>query len=98
MIFSSYTFIFIFLPITLAGYAVFKKLKKVSLIKAWLVLASLVFYSWNQISFLPIFLATLLLNYLFIFLLGKTSKRLFRTILLILGIGEGLGVLFYYKY
>ncbi len=98
MVFSSYKFIFLFLPVTAIGYAILKKIKKPNVIKLWLIAASVVFYSWGQISFLPVFLSTLLLNYVFIKIIGSTEKRFTRTLFLVLGILEGLSLLFFYKY
>ncbi len=98
MIFSSYKFIFFFLPSVAAGYAVLKGLKKPLILKLWLVAASLVFYSWGQLSFLPVFLTALFSNYLFIKIIDSSKKKWVRVLFLVLGILEGLGVLFYYKY
>ena len=98
MVFSSYKFIFLFLPAVLLGYAILKKTKKISLLKIWLVVASVIFYSWGQISFLPVFTATLLLNYVFIKLISVSKKKALKILFLSLGIIEGLGLLFIYKY
>ena len=44
MVFSSLTFLFAFLPITLIGYYVLPKKAKIG----FLLLASLVFYAWGE--------------------------------------------------
>ena len=44
MLFSSYEFLFYFLPITVIGYYLIINTKKVDIARVWLVLASLFFY------------------------------------------------------
>lgn len=98
MIFSSYKFIFGFLPIVWIVWAILKKTKNTTLIKLWLILSSCVFYAWGQPKFLPVFLFALFSNYFFIVLINKSKNKLIRVFFLLLGIVEGLGVLFYFKY
>ena len=66
MIFSSYRFIFLFFPIIFSVFCILRSLRKPALLKGWLVIASLVFYSLGQPDFFAIFLATVLFNYLLI--------------------------------
>ena len=98
MIFSSYKFIFLFLPIVLIGYLLLKKTKNAPLVKLWLVISSLVFYSWGQVEFLPVFVFSLLSNYLFIKIIDKAKRKSVRVLFLILGVVESLSVLLYFKY
>lgn len=62
MLFNSYEFIFIFLPITLA---IFFLLGRISLqvSAAWLVCASLFFYGWWNPSFIWLLLGSIIMNY-----------------------------------
>ncbi|MCM1125247.1 MAG: MBOAT family protein [Lachnospiraceae bacterium] len=60
MVFSSTVFIFFFLPITLAGYFLFRPIKWKNI---WLLMASLFFYFWGGYAFFPIILYSILLNY-----------------------------------
>lgn len=98
MVFSSYKFIFAFLPVVWVVWAILKKVKNTTLIKYWLVIASCVFYAWGQPKFLPVFLFALISNYLLVLAITKTKKKTIRVICLIAGIAEGLGVLFVFKY
>ena len=100
MIFSTYRFIFAFLPITFFGYFLLNRLKYQSLGKIWLVLCSLYFYAQGSPSFFPFFLGSITGNYLvgtkLINLEGeqKTQKKW----LLAIGILGNVGLLGYYKY
>jgi alginate O-acetyltransferase complex protein AlgI len=97
MLFNSLTFLFIFLPITFAGYFLLTKFTGAKSATAWLVLASLFFYSfWNPI-YLPLILGSLLVN----FIIGRSltnennnNKKLYVT----LGIFFNLLLLGYFKY
>jgi hypothetical protein len=46
VLFNSYVFIFCFLPLVLAGYALLRRASNVLWPIGWLVLASLVYYAW----------------------------------------------------
>ena len=59
MLFSSMTFVFIFLPIVLLLYLVTKK----ELHNPILLIASIIFYAWGEPKYLAIMLLTILVNY-----------------------------------
>lgn len=63
MIFSTYQFILVFLPIVFAGYYILNGLKFKNISKIWLVLASLYFYAQGSPNFFPYFLASIVANY-----------------------------------
>ena len=67
MLFNSYEFIFVFLPITLASFFSSRKL-----CRYLLIIASLIFYSWWNIYYLPVLIASVCINY-FISLHVKNS-------------------------
>lgn len=46
MLFNSYTFIFLFMPITLAGFAMLNRLAPRWVSLAWLAVCSLFYYGW----------------------------------------------------
>ncbi len=101
MIFSSYKFLFVFLPIVLLGYFILIKLKKQTISKVWLALASFYFYWQGSMSFFPFFVFSVLFNYL----IGTSMKRiqgknsvLFKRILLAVGLTENILLLGYFKY
>lgn len=98
MIFSSYKFIFVFLPVVWAVWAILKKTKITTAVKLWLIISSCVFYAWGEPKFLAVFLFALFTNYILVRGISKSRKKLLKTLYLILGVLEGTGVLFYFKY
>jgi hypothetical protein len=62
MLFNSYQFIFLFLPITWAGYFLLGRFSTWSPV-VWLALASLVFYSVSNWQFVALLLASIAFNY-----------------------------------
>lgn len=96
MLFNSYEFIFMFLPIVLLGYfVVFKKAKLHTKI-VWLVLASLFFYGYWTLEYLILIISSIVVNFSFSKLMLKfeSKKKLF----LILAILFNISLLGYYKY
>ena len=64
MSFNSYIFILCLLPISFIGYfALSRKKQEYGLL--WMAASSLVFYAWAGISILLLFIASLILNYIF---------------------------------
>ncbi len=103
MIFSSYYFIFWFLPLTLLFYHGALLFRCAFLAKLVLLSASLIFYSLWKAEFLPIFLATILLNYFiarrFQERVTSSSQRTHKeSALMGVGLIGNFGLLFYYKY
>lgn len=100
MLFNSYEFIFLFLPITLIIFWQIGSRGHQQLAITWLVVASLVFYGWWNISYLGLLLASVTFNYG----IGISLSRRFTTTyiqlkyLLILGVIGNLGLLGYFKY
>ena len=99
MLFNSYEFIFLFLPITLIIYFTLNRYGKNNIAKGWLVIASLYFYSYFHLSYLYLILTSIIVNY-FIgnklnhkSLTGKERKRW-----MIIGVAFNLGLLGYFKY
>ena len=96
MVFSSATFIFMFLPITLMLYFVAYKKKKTGLLNLVLLLASIVFYGWGGTTYLLILIAVVAISYFLTILMSNATK--YKTVLLILILSIDLGNLFYFKY
>ena len=63
MLFNSYEFIFLFLPITLIIYFTLNRYGKNNIAKGWLVIASLYFYSYFHLSYLYLILSSIMVNY-----------------------------------
>ncbi|MEO8102631.1 MAG: MBOAT family protein [Betaproteobacteria bacterium] len=61
MLFNSYGYLFVFLPIALAGYFALNRYSTTAL--AWLVVASLIFYAWWNPWHLPVVLGSMTYNF-----------------------------------
>lgn len=96
MIFSSPEFIFAFLPVTFFIYFILNKFKFIYFGKLWLVIASLYFYSYWSLNYLPLMLGSIIINYSLGVQLAKGAAR--KKIMLTAGIIANLAVLCYYKY
>lgn len=94
MLFNSFGFIFLFLPLTLLGYFYLARSKTFFLAKVWLFLSSLFFYGFWNPNYLILILFSMLVNYLIGIKLGSGKSNF----LLTLGIGLNLSLLFFYKY
>ena len=100
MIFSTYRFIFLFLPVTFALYYTLNRLKCYSLSKIWLVVASLYFYSQGSPSFFPFFMASITGNYIIgTAMIRLEGNRTFqKKLVFAVGLAGNIGLLGYYKY
>jgi len=98
VLFNSYEFIFFFLPAVFVIYFVLQYAGLSRLAKISLVLASLVFYSWWNISYLPLIMISVVINYAVGTYLGKTNKLGTRKSVLTIGIIFNVVLLGYYKY
>jgi len=101
MLFNSYEFIFVFLPVTLVIYFYLNHKRLPEASKGFLVFSSLFFYSWWNIAYLPLILSSMLFNYVVGKLLSKEDalKRQFsKKSILIFGVLLNLLLLAYFKY
>ena len=98
MLFNSYIFIFLFLPLALAGYYGFNHLKQYKLGMVWLIGMSMWFYGYNSVQYLFILVVSILLNYFLVESMSRVNSHRNRRLLMILGVLLNLGILFYYKY
>jgi alginate O-acetyltransferase complex protein AlgI len=98
MLFNSYPFIFLFLPVVLLGY--FALGRRGNLAPAiWLALASLAFYSFSNWPFVALLLGSILFNYMIGFLLIASKLRAgSRRAILTIGVAGDLLVLGIFKY
>ncbi|WP_022756329.1 MBOAT family O-acyltransferase [Butyrivibrio fibrisolvens] len=93
MSFNSYIFILCLLPISFIGYfALSRKKQEYGLL--WMAASSLVFYAWAGISILLLFIASLILNYIFTLFIKRSNSKL----ILALGIILNVILLIYFKY
>ena len=93
MVFSSSIFLFVFLPAVFILYRLIPSLKIKNLL---LAAASIVFYAFGQLQYVPLFLASVVINYLSGLLLqGKTERR---KLVLAVSVVLNIGILCVFKY
>jgi D-alanyl-lipoteichoic acid acyltransferase DltB (MBOAT superfamily) len=97
LLFNSYIFIFIFLPITLTGFYLIGGRGHHRIAISWLVGASLFFYGWWNPAYLGLILASILVNYALGVSLGNRDTQGGKGVLA-LGITFNLGLIGYFKY
>jgi alginate O-acetyltransferase complex protein AlgI len=98
MLFNSPEFIFCFLPLLLAGYAVFAKFGRGPVI-GWLAIGSLAFYAYWKPAFLLVLVGSILTNYLLSRLIWRwRARRSLQKWTVVLGVTLNLGALCYFKY
>jgi D-alanyl-lipoteichoic acid acyltransferase DltB (MBOAT superfamily) len=98
MLFNSYSFIFLFLPVVLLGYFALGRRSHLAPV-VWLTLASLVFYAFGGWQFVPLLLVSIAFNYGVGYLLiaRKLGPRA-RFAVLTTGVAGDLLVLGIFKY
>jgi alginate O-acetyltransferase complex protein AlgI len=101
MLFNSYIYILLFLPITLLGYYLLAKRSDLAS-KVWLVIASLFFYAYWVPTYLFLIIGSMIGNYILTTSIIKNraqhTTRIPPQIILVLGLIFNLGLLGYYKY
>ena len=100
MLFNSFEFLLLFLPLTLVGFYFLARFRSVPLVLAWLVLCSLFFHGYWKASYTWLFLCSMVVNYLFglacLPALGKPAWQ--RRATIIAAVIFNLGLLAYFKY
>ncbi|MBP3339959.1 MAG: MBOAT family protein [Lachnospiraceae bacterium] len=97
MVFSSITFLFYFLPITLIGYFILSFSRRLQNI--WLLIVSLIFYAWGEPVYVIIMIGSIFVNWLMALIIQvcKKKEKLRKTFLIITVIAN-LGTLGVFKY
>ena len=98
MLFNSYIFVFIFLPLVLLGWYGLNRFGKHKTAKIFLTGMSLWFYGYFNVYYLFIIVASILINYFISYLLTFFRTKTAGRIGLLVGIGINLALLFYFKY
>ncbi|WCK55551.1 MBOAT family protein [Aneurinibacillus sp. Ricciae_BoGa-3] len=98
MLFNSYAFILVFLPITLCVFFLLGSRKKTTAATVALIMASLVFYSYWDKKYLVLLLASILFNYFTGTYISRADKPGRKRALLLFGVAIDLILLGYYKY
>jgi D-alanyl-lipoteichoic acid acyltransferase DltB (MBOAT superfamily) len=92
LLFNSQVFLVVFLPITIALYYLLSRLPRFRI--AALICASLVFYGYWDIRFLPLLLGSVTFNWLFVKLYGWRDRKRF----VVFGVALNLIVIGVFKY
>lgn len=102
MLYNSYVFIFVYLPIVLAGWYALNRFKMYNGSLVWLVMSSLFFYGYFNWSYLPVIVISIAVNYISGMLISPETKYIkritIRKLLFIFSLVFNIGILFFYKY
>jgi len=100
VLFNSYEFIFAFLPLSFFVYFYLNSIRLTTASRAFLVSASLFFYSWWNIVYLPLILVSILFNYSIGTALSeeKEYRKVSKKALLSVGVVANVLLLVYFKY
>lgn len=98
MLFNSYLFILIFLPITLAGFYCIPYFAPKKIAIYWLISASLVFYGFWNPAYILLITVSILANFIIGNILASSNYPKNKKLFLILGIFFNLALITYYKY
>ena len=94
MLFSSMTFLFVFMPLVITIYGLSKK----EIRNYVLLIASILFYAWGEPRYLAIMILTILVNYVGAIEMARFFNRKKRKLILAATICVNLGFLIYFKY
>jgi alginate O-acetyltransferase complex protein AlgI len=99
MLFNSYEFVLVFLPVVLAGFFLTGRYSP-SLGVIWLVLASFFFYGWWNVNFVGLLAASVVFNYAAGWAIhrGRTRGSRWSIAFLTVAVAVNLLVLGYFKY
>ncbi len=98
MLFNSYVFVFLFLPVVLAGYALLSRSGRGRAALGWLVAASFVFYGWWNPAYLLLLAPSILANFLLGKWIGAFAGRPRGRTVLVAGLALNLALLGWFKY
>ena len=100
MLFNSYIFIFLFLPICIIGYFLINKTGKYKIGHGFLLGMSLWFYGYFNPGYLLIIISSVILNFLFYKWMKKQqiAGKVVSKSVMILAVAVNLGIIFYFKY
>src|SRR5512146_3154420 len=97
MLFSSWEFIFVFLPITLGVFFLLPA-RWQTLNKLWLILTSVAFYAYWKVEYVPLLFFSIGLNYAIAEGILRNRERPLGRVILVVGVSLNLLLLGYYKY
>ena len=98
MLFNSYLFILIFMPLCLIGYFGLNRLNQKKLAMIYLLGMSLWFYGYFNPKYLVIISISIMANYLLYQIMMRVGGRMLRRMIFISGIAANIALLVYFKY
>ena len=97
MLFNSYEFLFLYLPIVFVGFFWLARYGH-NVSALWLAFASLFFYGWWSPKYVGLLLASIVINYSMAYLIGHARGRAHAKFIIIFAITANLALLGFYKY
>lgn len=98
MLFNSYLFLFLFLPVTLTAHYLFSAISP-RLAAVWLCITSLVFYGWWNPQFVMLLMGSIAFNYIVSLCILSTANRpQVQLAVTTFGVATNIALLFHYKY
>jgi D-alanyl-lipoteichoic acid acyltransferase DltB (MBOAT superfamily) len=97
MLFSSWQFIFVFLPVTVSGFFLIPS-RSGALRKIWLLLTSIYFYAYWKVEYLPLLFFSIVFNYSVAEVMARHRGGRTARLAIYFGMGVNLLLLSYYKY
>lgn len=98
MLFNSYIFVLLFLPLCIAGYFILNKFRSNRPAQIYLLVMSLWFYGYFNIKYLPIIIISILFNFFIYKKLEYFQVKNIRLTILSAAVLFNIGILFYFKY
>ncbi|WP_456273209.1 MBOAT family O-acyltransferase [Bacillus sp. AK031] len=98
MLFNSFVFIFLFLPIVFTGYYLLNHFKQYKASLLWLVAGSLFFYGYFEPRYLILITTSIAVNFSIGHLMNRTDRIGWKKVQLTIGILFNVSLLGYYKY
>ncbi len=97
MLFNSFVFVFVFLPIAWVAFVSLAR-RRYRIALSFLCIASFVFYGYSSVWFLAIMLSSVVVNFCIASLLIRTEHERSRRVILAIGVMGNLSVIGYFKY
>lgn len=97
MLFNSYEFLFLFLPVVFAGFFWLARFGY-NVSALWLAFSSLFFYGWWSPKYVGLLLVSVVINYGLAYVIGHKHGRAHAKTILVFSIAANLALLGFYKY
>ncbi|WP_027912623.1 MBOAT family O-acyltransferase [Pseudomonas sp. URIL14HWK12:I7] len=98
MLFTSFQFLFGYLPVVFVGFFLIRRFLGMKVAALWLGAASVFFYGWWDLTYVPLLLTSIIFNFVSGWLLASVDNKSSRHKILMISVGSNLGLLAYFKY